>query len=189
MRVSSEEEAKRFKAFNSELSKLGEIDPLQEVSSTSPHILQIVAFHLIFEYLIEKWIDWKINNGAPVFSGIEKIGFHNKLYIAKNIGLPKTIFKALNKVNDERNKFAHLISKKKINKNEIIEIALLADQIDCMGGKFEDLGVNVNGKMICASETSCERTLLLLALHALLGKLRNFVFTDVHLNTSRGYNP
>lgn len=189
MRICSEEEAKRFEAFNSELSKLSEIDPLQEISSTSPHTLQIVAFHLIFEYLIEKWIDYKVNKGASVFSGIEKIGFHNKLYIAKNIGLPMTIFKALNKVNDERNKFAHQISKKKISKKEITEIAALADSIECTGGKFEDLGVYENGKVTHASETSCEKTLLLLALHALLGKLRNFIFTDVYLNTSREYNP
>jgi hypothetical protein len=41
MRVSSEEEMKRFEAFDVELSRLGEIDPLKEVSSTSPHTLQI----------------------------------------------------------------------------------------------------------------------------------------------------
>ena len=185
MRISSEEEMKRFEAFNTELSRLGEIDPLQEVSSASPHTLQIVAFHLIFEYLVEKWIDCKINHGNQVFSGIEKIGFHNKLYIAKNIGLPKPIFHALNRVNDERNRFAHQISKKIISKKEVMEIAGLANSIDCTGGKFEDLSVYENGKLIHASETNCEKALLLLALHALLGKLRNFVFMDIYLNTSR----
>ena len=189
MRISSKEEMERFEAFYAELSRLGEIDPLQEVSSTSPHTLQIVSFHLIFEYLVEKWIDCKINHGNQVFSGIKKIGFHNKLYIAKNIGLPKTIFQALNRVNDERNGFAHQISKKIISKKEIAEIAKLADNIDCVDGNFGDLGVYKNGNLIHASETSCEKALLLLALHALLGKLRNFVFTDIYLNTSMKCKP
>jgi hypothetical protein len=189
MRVSSEEEMKRFEAFDAELSRLGDIDPLKEVSSTSPHTLQIVVFHLIFEYLVEKWIDCKINHGNQVFSGIGKIGFHNKLYIAKNIGLPKPIFQALNRVNIERNKFAHQISNKLVSKKEIMEIAELANNIDCTGGKFENLGVYENGKLVHASETDCEKTLLLLALHALLGKLRNFVFMDIHLSTSRECKP
>jgi hypothetical protein len=76
-----------------------------------------------------------------------------------------------------------------INKSEIIEIAELANSIDCTGGKFEDLGVYENGKLIHASETNCEKTLLLLALHALLGKLRNFVFMDIHQCTSRECKP
>ena len=188
MRISTEEEMKRFEKFNDELSKLGKLDPLKEINTTSPHLLQIITFHLIFEYLIKKWVDYKVNGGGQVFKGIEKIGFHNKLYIAKNIGLPKSIFLALRLINDERNKFAHQISMKRISKEAVTEIAKLANEINCTGGRFEDLGVYEGGKTIRASETNCEKTLLLLALHALLGKLRNFVFTDIYLDTSKQYS-
>lgn len=188
MRISTEEEAKHFELFNKELSELSDIDPLKEINSKTPHVLQIIAFHLTFEYLVEKWIDYKINFGNPLFSGIEKIGFHNKLYISKNIGLPKEIFKALNRINDERNKFAHQISKKIMKKEEILEIAKMADSIECTGAKFDDLGVYENGILINSSKTNCEKALLLLALHSVLGKVRNFVFSDIHLDTSREYN-
>jgi hypothetical protein len=185
LRVRNEEQAKKFERFNHELKTLGEIDPLRELGVRSPHVLQVIAFHLTFEYLIEKWIDYKVNSGSSVFSGIEKIGFHNKLYIAKNIGLPKKIFHALNKINDERNRFAHQISRTSLSEKEILEIAGMADAIESTGGQFADLGI-YDGALLVNSETAaCERGLLLLALHALLGKVRNFVFTDIHLSTSQ----
>lgn len=180
---------KIFESFNNELTKLAEIDPLKDVSTTSPHTLQVMAFHLTFECIIERWIDYKINKGKKVFEGIDKIGFHNKLYIAKNIGLPKKLFNVLNKINDERNKFAHQIHKKGIDKKEILEIARLANEIDCTGGKFEDLGIYENGKLLRASDTSCDKVLLLLSLHAVFGKLRNFAFSDIHLSTSKECPP
>lgn len=185
LRVRTEEDAKKFESFNQELQTLGEIDPLRELGVRSPHVLQVIAFHLTFEYLIEKWIDYKINSGKSVFSGIEKIGFHNKLYIAKNIGMPKSIFHALNKLNDERNRFAHQISRTSLSKKEILDIAGTADAIEFTGGQFADLKI-YDGTLLVDSETvACERGLLLLALNALLGKVRNFVFTDIHLSTSQ----
>jgi len=178
-----------FEDFNNKLLKLNEIDTLKEIKSTSPHVLQIITYLLIFEYLIENWLNYRLNKGYDLFRGIEKIGFNNKLYLAKNPGLPKPIFNALNEINDQRNKFAHQIFKQSLTRSEIKKIGKLANDIDCTGGKFEELGAYENGKLIRASETNCEKALLLLALYALFGKVRNFVFTDIHINTSSELGP
>ena len=177
---------KIFEKFDKELSKLiKDIEPLKEISFASPQILQVISFHLVFEYLIEKWIDYKINKGNSVFSGIEKIGFHNKIYIAKNIGLPKSIFDLLNKINDERNKFAHQITKKSVSKKEILNIGKLSNDIECTGANYEDLSMLGNGKYFYTSKTECEKTLLYIVLEASLEKMRNFIFMDIHLSTSK----
>ncbi|MGX9785902.1 hypothetical protein [Janthinobacterium lividum] len=185
MRIASKIEMEKFKLFCKELSKLNEIGALSEINSKTPHTLQIISFHLVFEYTIEKWIDFKANNGNQLFIGIEKIGFHNKLYIAKNIGLPKTIFKVLDTINNERNKFAHQISKKIIPEDEIFKIGKMADEIEIMGAKFSELGIVEKGRTIYASNTKCEMELLYIALHTIFGKLRNFVFIDIQSTYSK----
>lgn len=184
MRGSTTEEHERFVAFNEQLVKLAESEPLKEIDRSSPQSLQVMSFHLIFEYLIEHWINFKLNRGVSLFSGIEKIGFHNKLYIAKNIGLPKEIFKALSVINDERNSFAHKIFKKSIQRSNIIKIAKLADNIKATGGEFNELGVYIGGELLYAKDIECENTLLNLALTALKDKVRNYVFIDIHHQTS-----
>lgn len=185
MRGSNDEEMKRFDAFNSQLSKLAESEPLKEVGRQSPQPLQVISHHLIFEFLVEQWINFKINKGGSVFAGIEKIGFHNKLYIAKNIGLPKEIFKVLDVINTERNHFAHKIFKKTVERAKILEIAKLADAIRATGGEFHKLGVYIDGKLTYAQDIECEKTLLHLALTATKDKLRNFIFIDIHHSNSR----
>lgn len=185
MRISTEEEAKRFEEFNNELTRLNEISPLVEINANSPQSLQVITFHLVFEYLIEKWIDHRINHGNQVFKGIEKIGFHNKMYIAKNIGMPKSIFLCLSMINNERNLFAHQITKKSVGFRVIEELSRMADEIDSEGTKVEDLAVSVNGVFLRASDTSELNIRLHIALHALMGKLRSFVFFDIYLSTSK----
>ncbi|MGY3299736.1 hypothetical protein ACVWY1_004210 [Pseudomonas sp. TE6288] len=184
MRYSSNEEMERFVAFNKELEKLAESEPLKEVTRNSPQPLQVISHHLIFEYLIESWINFKINNGKPVFSGISKIGFHNKLYIAKNIGLPIEIFQALDLINKERNEFAHQIFKRTLKSNKIQEISKLSDNIKPTEQTVNQLGTYIDGKIKYASEIKCENTLLNLALTATHDKVRNFVFTDIYHDTS-----
>lgn len=191
MRVIAEDGLKIFTSYDRELTFLSkEIDPLKEVTATSSQVLQVISFHLVFEYLIEQWIDHKINKGISVFKGIEKIGFHNKLYIAKNIGMPKALFLLMDKINDERNKFAHQISKKEINKNNILGIGKLSDDVDCVGARFEELGIPaVEGGLVYSSTTKCEKTLLHIVLQASLGKLRNYTFVDIHHSTSSELPP
>jgi hypothetical protein len=184
MRGSTTDEHDRFVAFNDQLKKLAESEPLKEIDRKSPQSLQVMSFHLIFEFLIEQWINFKLNKGVSLFSGIEKIGFNNKLYIAKNIGLPKEIFKALDTVNRERNSFAHNIFKKSIARAKIYEIAELADSIQATGGEFNRLGVYIEGRLFYAKNIECENTLLNLALTALKDKIRNYVFIDIHHETS-----
>lgn len=187
MRVSTEEEMKIFDSFDKELTILyKDIEPLKEIVATSNQALQIISFHLVFEYLIEKWIDCKINKRASVFRGIEKIGFHNKLYMAKNIGLPKTLFSLMEKINEERNKFAHQITKKEIQQKDIIKIGELSNNVVCTGARYEELGIPVeSGGYAYFSATKCEKILLHIVLHASLEKLKNFIFMDIHHSTSR----
>ncbi len=185
MRGSTDEEMGRFVAFNEQLNKLEGSEPLKEVDSKSPQSLQVISYHLIFEFLIEQWVNFKVNKGMAVFSGIEKIGFHNKLYIAKNVGLPIEIFRSLEVINNERNRFAHDIFKKTVGRSKIFEMAKLAGAIDATGEEFNTLGVYIGGKLTYVKDIECEGTLLNLALDATKQKIRNYVFVDVLEQNSR----
>lgn len=191
MRVSNDEEHDRFVRFVDERSKLKDMKTLQEVDSSSSQMLQIVTYHLVFEYLIEKWIDFKVNNGESMFKGIEKIGFHNKLYIAKNIGMPKDLFNAIDLINRERNKFAHQIFKNGMSENEIRKIGKAVDSITGInGGKFSgESGIKVRVKGIVgyvgADQTNDCDVLMYILLSSLHNHLSNFVFVDIHHSNSR----
>lgn len=63
MRISFGEKGALFEELSSELDKLYQSEPLKDISKESPHVLQIITFHLVYEHLIEKWIDFKINSG------------------------------------------------------------------------------------------------------------------------------
>ncbi|ARC94904.1 hypothetical protein B6A42_25895 (plasmid) [Vibrio coralliilyticus] len=186
MRFSTGEKAKLFDEFNSELDKLSQSEPLKDVSRESPHVLQIISFHLVFEHLIEKWIDFKINSGKSVFKGVEKIGFHNKLYIAKNVGLPIKLFKGLNKINEERNKFAHKLGKQDLTKDEIMKIL---DELGISRREFNEFGVYDGSTLHKVKSASSETLLLFILLNTLLSELRNFVFSDIYLETSEPFDP
>lgn len=186
MRISTGEKGRLFEEFNAELDKLYQSEPLKDISKESPHVLQIITFHLVYEYLLEKWIDFKVNSGKQVFRGVEKIGFHNKLYIAKNIGLPIKLFKSLNKINEERNKFAHKLGKQDLTNDEIKHIL---DQLEVSRKEFDGFGVYENGELYLAKNSSSGKLLLFLLLQTLLGELRNFVFTDIHIGTSEPFDP
>ncbi|ODB34694.1 hypothetical protein BB427_18870 [Pseudoalteromonas sp. BMB] len=186
MRFSTGEKAKLFKEFNSELDKLYQSEPLKDISKESPHVLQIITFHLVFEHLIEKWIDFKINSGKSVFKGVEKIGFHNKLYIAKNVGLPIKLFKSLNKINEERNKFAHKLGKQDLTKDEINKIL---DELGISQQEFDEFGVYDGGRLHKVKNSSSGTLLLFMLLQTLLTELGNFVFIDIHLGTSEPFDP
>lgn len=54
MRGSTTEEHERLVAFNEQLVKLAESEPLKEIDKSSPQSLQVMSFHLIFEYLVEQ---------------------------------------------------------------------------------------------------------------------------------------
>ena len=185
MRTSNQIEMERFEKFCKELDGLKEKDPLRDVKSSSSQMLQIVSFHLMYEYLIEKWIDYKINNGKPVFSGIEKIGFHNKMYIAKNIGMPKELFSSLNKINDIRNKFAHTISAK-VSEKEIKELCKIIDKVNLDNNKTDLLSTydDTQNCWVRIDDTICPNIKFHLALSTLSAKLRNFVFIDIFESNS-----
>lgn len=112
----------------------------------------------------------------------------NKLYIAKNLGLPKEIFEVLDAVNAQRNKFAHQLTKSEVERKDIFALEKLADSIDCRGAKVSELRLMDEGREVTVSETTPSRALLLLVLHAVFGKLRNFVFYDIYQHNSRPLN-
>ncbi|WP_395066521.1 hypothetical protein [Paraburkholderia silvatlantica] len=183
MRAMSEDDAEKFESFNGKLAHLGTLDPLRDVKSTSPHVLQILSFHLICEYLVETWVNFKLNKGENLFKGIEKIGFHNKVFVAKNAGLPKEIFHALILLNDERNDLAHKITKRDINHRFVDDLVDKIDAIKGCGEKVSKLKILEGGREIkITSQILGER--LLLALYALASTLRNFIFVDLHLTFS-----
>ncbi|WP_146160147.1 MULTISPECIES: hypothetical protein [unclassified Stenotrophomonas] len=179
MRSSTEKEFAALRAFNDELAEMARANPLQQVDETSKPLLQIIAYHLIFEFLIEKWIDHAINEGNSTFRGIEKIGFHNKLYLAKNLGFPMDLFHVLDQINNERNQLAHKIDKKPWSRKELMKLGESADKLGHNGSSLAELRLS-NGKTTASGAELTEGELLYLVLAAIYGKLHNFVFTDVH---------
>lgn len=183
MRGMTEEQSKIFSDFDGALAKLGALNPLRDVRSTSPHALQIISFHLIYEYLIEAWINFKLNGGKNIFENIATIGFHNKVYIARNIGLPKDIFQALLFVNNQRNDLAHKITKRDLDEKMISDFAEKVEKISDGGNSIFELKIMEGDKAINISSKNLGARLLVV-LYALLFRVRNFVFTDLHLSLS-----
>ena len=182
MRAMTDEEHEKFKSFNEKLAVLRKIDPLNQINDKSPQSLQFLVFHLTFEYMVEKWINFKINNGADLFKGIEKIGFHAKIYLAKNSGFSTDIFQCLNTVNDIRNKFAHQIFKSELDIGEQGKLIELVEKLDSrVEWKNE---VNKRGANFSANQgTQTAGSLALLNL--IFEKVHFFIFTDIHQHYSR----
>lgn len=179
MRSVAEKDSAVLKKFNDELATMVRSQPLQKVNEASRPLLQVIAYHLIFEFLIEKWIDYAVNDGNSVFRGIEKIGFHNKLYLAKNLGFPKDLFQILDQINNERNQLAHKIDRKPWATRDLMKLGEQADKLGSPGSKLAELRLS-NGKSIASGDALTESELLYLVLTAIYGKLHNFVFTDIH---------
>ncbi|MGQ1888286.1 hypothetical protein [Serratia marcescens] len=78
----------------------------------------VLIIHLVCERIIERWTESTSNN-KNIFDNVRGLSFSAKLQIAKNFELPEffSVFcKTLNKI---RNGFAHEISKKYIDDEEI----------------------------------------------------------------------
>lgn len=116
----------------------------------------------------------------------KKLVIHNKLYIAKNIGLPTKLFKSLNKINEERNKFAHKLGKQDLTNDEIYSIL---GQLEVSQEEFDGFGICEDGELYLAKNSSNGKLLLFLLLQTLLTKLRNFVFSNIHIETSEPFDP
>ena len=185
MRAMTEKQNAKFISFYKNLSNLAKIDPLRQIKTTSPQSLQFITFHLIFEYMLENWINYKINNGENLFRGIKKIGFHNKMYIAKNAGFPKDIFNCLDIVNNIRNEFAHQIDKSSLKTNEMDTLFKQIKEIDTKGNSVESVSFIEDGITYFFSDTNSQSANTLIYLHLLSGKIRNYIFTDIYEHHSR----
>lgn len=188
-RIMDGEQNRIFTAFNDELQRLGdELDPLKGINSKSAHTLQIISFHLIYEFYLDCWLNFKLNGGKSLFSGISSIGFFNKMYLAKNAGMPKSIFHALDLINKERNDLAHKLERREVRAEKIDEFVEKIDAISPDGIKVEMLKILEGGREVTInSEDSGGR--LLTALHGLLGQLRNFVYMNIYEQYSFPYEP
>jgi hypothetical protein len=188
-RIMDDEQNRIFTAFNDELQRLGdELDPLKGINSKSAHTLQIISFHLTYEFYLDCWLNFKLNGGKSLFSGISSIGFFNKMYLAKNAGMPKPIFHALDLINKERNDLAHKVEKREVVAEKIDEFVEKIDAISLGGIKVEMLKLLEAGGEVTIKSEECGGRLLI-ALHGLLGHLRNFVFTSIYEQYSFPYEP
>lgn len=72
----------------------------------------ILRIHLACEELIDIWIFSAVNNERIFNSDDDRlfIDFFTKLKIAKNLGLPKSLFNVFREINRIRNKFAHNVT-------------------------------------------------------------------------------
>lgn len=188
-RIMDDEQNRIFTAFNDELQRLGdELDPLKGINSKSAHTLQIISFHLTYEFYLDCWLNFKLNGGKSLFSGISSIGFFNKMYLAKNAGMPKPIFHALDLINKERNDLAHKVEKREVSAEKIDDFVEKIDAISPGGIKVEMLTISEVGRDVTIKcEDSGGR--LLIALHGLLGQLRSFIYIDIYEQYSFPYEP
>ncbi|NEX13905.1 MAG: hypothetical protein C1941_04285 [Prosthecochloris sp.] len=65
----------------------------------------ILRSHLILEEVLNLWAN-KITNTKDLYAGVI-VAFTVKLEIAKNLGLNKSIYTTIKKINNIRNKFSH----------------------------------------------------------------------------------
>jgi hypothetical protein len=180
----SEDQNNLFVNFNEHLNKIFETDLLKDVSRKSPQTLQVLTFHLACEYMLAKWVDFKINEGKEVFKGIEKIGFHNKLYIAKNIGFPKDLFEILNKLNDIRNKFAHDPFEKNLNNKKLDELVKEVDKAQPQhGNEISKLSTpdKVSYINVDIKDTNSK---MFFVLQSIFWKTRSYIFVDISRSLS-----
>jgi len=93
---------------------------------------------------------------------------------------------SLNKINEERNKFAHKLGKQDLTNDEIMKIL---DQLEVSREEFSEFGAYENGQLHLVKNSSSEKLVLFLLLQALLTELSNFILTDIHTGTSEPFDP
>lgn len=113
-----------FKVFM-EVAKVDVIpNSIIQIFSTTDNIGAVLRSHLICEQLAEAWVCGVCNN-EHVFGSEDdrvKVECNAKLKIAKNLGMPISLYNAMKQLNKIRNMFAHT-HQSDIEERSIISIA------------------------------------------------------------------
>lgn len=107
----------------------------------------VLIVHLVCERTIERWIESASNN-KNIFNNVRGLSFSAKLQIAKNFGIPDFFHGFCNVLNNIRNKFAHEISKTKIDNEEInkLESCILLLSKDTFGRDMKTNTITIKGR-------------------------------------------
>lgn len=106
----------------------------------------VLIVHLVCERTIERWIESASNN-KNIFNNVRGLNFSAKLQIAKNFELPDFFSIFCKTLNIIRNKFAHDISKTKIDVEEMnkLESCILLLPKETIGRDIKTNTIKIKG--------------------------------------------
>ncbi|RYM50983.1 hypothetical protein [Serratia proteamaculans] len=106
----------------------------------------VLIVHLVCERIIERWIESASNN-KNIFNNVRGLSFSAKLQIANNFGTPEFFHCFCKVLNNVRNKFAHEISKTKIDDEEMnkLESSILLLPKDTIGRDLKTNTIIIKG--------------------------------------------
>jgi hypothetical protein len=170
MRTDSDSALKKFDSLDASMKRILAKKTFDGVNKNTHEVLVVLRFDLIFENILQTWVEIQ-SGGYEIFKDLEKSGFHNKAYMAKNLKFDKGIFQALLLVNEYRNKFAHRIESQELTEKEIIKLKEKIESINY--GKSDGLS-----DILSKAENNRQRVYFLMV--SLLSKIQAYIYNLDH---------